>query len=223
MIIEGTAGKVAAKAVGLIAGRLALELKDKLALKSAIGLIDKQKANDRAGGINRAPSEYDEMLDCLAELSLTLLRKGIKEKFRKQEVREFRTYLTLMQKTQMLNMVKHVLDVESERWYREDAYSYHHPNFQEYFAVRQLVDLAGRQDRRELFESLADMKYEPEVGRFLCELVEKHADAKETGVIFRFWQDLLFPLLIVASRISTAFTLSPGAKCAYLWVILISL
>ncbi len=155
-------------------------------------LIDKQIENDMTGGITRDESEYDEMLECLAELSLKLLRKGVKEKFHKKDVREFRSYLTLMQKTQMLSMVKHVLDVESDKWFREDEYSYHHPNFQEYFAAKQLLELTRRKNKNELFESMADMKYEPEVGSFFCELVEKGVDRNSAEEFFQFWQKTLF-------------------------------
>jgi formylglycine-generating enzyme required for sulfatase activity len=154
-------------------------------------LIDEQIENDMAGGITRNESEYDEMLECLAELSLKLLREGVKEKFRKEDVREFRSYLTLMQKTQMLSMIKHVLDVESDKWFREDAYSYHHPNFQEYFAAKQMLELTRRKNKNELFESTADMKYEPEVGRFFCELVEKGVDRNSAEKVFQFWQKTL--------------------------------
>jgi DNA polymerase III delta prime subunit len=155
-------------------------------------LIDKQIENDMAGGITRDEFEYDEMLECLAELSLKLLRKGVKEKFHKEDVRKFRSYLTLMQKTQMLSMIKHVLDVESDRWFREDAYSYHHPNFQEYFAAKQMLELTKIENKNELFESMADMKYEPEVGRFFCELVEKGVDRNSAEEVFQFWQKTLF-------------------------------
>lgn len=155
-------------------------------------LIDKQIENDMAGGITRDESEYDEMLECLAELSLKLLREGVKEKFYKKDVHKFRSYLTLMQKTQMLSMVKHVLDVESDKWFREDAYSYHHPNFQEYFAAKQLLELTRGKDKSELFESMADMKYEPEVGSFFCELVEKDVDKNSAEEVFQFWQKTLF-------------------------------
>jgi hypothetical protein len=163
-------------------------------------LIDKQIENDRQGGIARDKYEYYEMLARIAELSLSLLRKGIKEIFSPDEAEEFRRYFTPMEKTELLvDVGRHILDIESKEGFREDKLKFHHPNFQEYFASRQLLKLFKESFIKghlteELYQSLADMKYEPEVGRFFSRLIARgpDTDSKIAEQYLTFWQDTLF-------------------------------
>jgi formylglycine-generating enzyme required for sulfatase activity len=163
-------------------------------------LIDKQIENDRLGGIGRDKYAYDEMLTRIAELSLSLLRKGIKEIFSPDEAEEFRRYFTQMEKTEVLvDVGRHILDIESKECFREDKLKFHHSNFQEYFASRQLLKLFEESFKKgsvkeELYHSLADMKYEPEAWRFFSRLIAKgpDTDSEKAEQYLTFWQNTLF-------------------------------
>jgi len=155
-----------------------------------IHLIEKQIKNDAEGGTGVDPNIYEEILAKLEELSLKLLRNGTKEYFHKRDAEDFWKYFTALEKAQFLvNIVKHVIDIESVEGHRENTHKFHHPNFQEYFASRQLLKLEKLKDTDELFKALSDIKYDPEVGRFFCELIKiRTRDAVND---FTFWQDIV--------------------------------
>ncbi len=210
------------KAKGLINIPLLAKLTKRFAMNSAINeinsktdlfskfideIVRKQVDNDVNGGMDREEQEekYHHMLMKLEELSLELMRAGKKERFIRDDAREFLQELALMKKAQLISVAGHVLDIESVEGLREEDHRFHHPNFQEYFATKQLMTLYKRPDKSELFNALIDISrkqneygndsfdYEPEVGVFFSELTESGVkkDSPDAKSIFNFWQDAL--------------------------------
>ncbi len=210
------------KAKGLINIPLLAKLTKRLAMNGAIDEIDsktdlfnkfieeivrKQVDNDVNAGMDREVQEekYHHMLTKLEGLSLKLMREGKKERFIRDDAREFLQELALMKKAQLISVAGHVLDIESVESLSEEEHRYHHPNFQEYFASRQLMTLYKRLDKSELFSALIDITrkqdkggnesydYEPEVGLFFSELIENGVkkDSPDAKRAFDFWQDTL--------------------------------
>ncbi len=147
-------------------------------------LIEKEIENIRRARKRVSKHKYKDMESMLAEISLKSLRKGHKGYFLEEEVRGHSEYLDLFEETQF---IKHIVDYEG---FFETEHYYQHPNFQEYYGSLQLFRLYREGNIDELFKSLSNIQYAPEVGLFFSELITLKSKNPEKD--FGFWQEALF-------------------------------
>ncbi len=164
-------------------------------------LMEKQLKNDRRAGVKRPEYFYEVLLDELSELSLLLLTKGEKQIFHKKNARRFYKHLGEMEQAELLiSMVKHVLDIESKSDIKAipgisegKTHQYHHANFQEYFAAKQLVIMREGGEAEKLFQTLHQLTYDQqELGLFFSELITLQSEDPESEIAF--WHDILFKI-----------------------------
>ncbi|MEC4678076.1 MAG: SUMF1/EgtB/PvdO family nonheme iron enzyme, partial [Nitrospirota bacterium] len=162
-------------------------------------LMEKQLKNDRRAKVKRGDYFHDTLLDELSKLSLLLLIKKQKQYFDKKYAKHFYKHLGEMEEAELLiSLVKHVLDIESKTDIEDNpnppegkTHQYHHANFQEYFAARQLLILHEDGKDDELFQTLHNLSYDQqELGLFFSELLALKSDDPENEI--QFWHKILF-------------------------------